>query len=146
MVVYMRMNRCEDDNTIFVKESPNNHIFAVIEATIMMERYLNSVNEAREAEESQEEAGRGEGDRQPEHDLDQLAKAAAGVAEGQREARGDDDDHRDDPRHRPLDGFEHRLQRRLPGHVRAGRVRGQRDDQQQRRCGGDVQKRFYGNA
>lgn len=52
MVVYMRMNRCEDDSTIFVKESPNNHIFAVIEATIMMERYLNSVNEAREAEES----------------------------------------------------------------------------------------------
>ena len=51
MVVYMRMNRCDNDSIIFVKNSPNNHIFAIIEATIMMERFLNNVDDAREAEE-----------------------------------------------------------------------------------------------
>src|SRR3546814_6791318 len=43
-------------------------------------------------------------DGQTEHDLDQLAEAARRVAEGEREAGGDDDDDRYDARHRPLDG------------------------------------------
>src|SRR3546814_12421979 len=66
---------------------------------------------AGEAEERQEEARSRECDGQTEHDLDQLAEAARRVAEGEREAGGDDDDDRDDARHRPLDGFKDGLQR-----------------------------------
>jgi hypothetical protein len=51
-----------------------------------------------------------------EHDLDQLAKAARRVTEREREARGNDDDDRDDARHRPLNGFEDGLQRAFPRH------------------------------
>ena len=58
---------------------------------------------AAELEEGQEEARRGEGDRQAEDDLDQPAKAARGLAEGERQAGDDDDDHRDDLGDRALD-------------------------------------------
>ena len=51
---------------------------------------------AAELEEGQEEARRGEGDRQAEDDLDQPAEAAGGFTERQRQAGDDDDDHRDD--------------------------------------------------
>ena len=49
-----------------------------------------------EREERQEEARCGKGDRQAEDDLDQPAEAAGGLAEGERQAGDDDDDHRDD--------------------------------------------------
>src|SRR3546814_13071926 len=55
-----------------------------------------------EAEEGQEERGRRERDGQAEDDLDQFAKAARRVAEGQRQAGGNDVDDWDDARHRPL--------------------------------------------
>src|SRR3546814_7654496 len=76
-----------------------------------------------EAEEGQEERGRRERDGQAEDDLDQFAKAARRVAEGQRQAGGNDDDDCDDARHRPLDGVEDGLQRPFPGHAGTGRVR-----------------------
>src|SRR3546814_15715048 len=56
---------------------------------------------AGEAEERQEEARSRECDSQTEHDLDQLAESARRVPEGEREARGDDDDDRDDACTRP---------------------------------------------
>jgi hypothetical protein len=46
--------------------------------------------------ERQEEARRGEGDRETEDDLDQPAKAAGRIAEGERQAGHGDDDDRDD--------------------------------------------------
>ena len=82
---------------------------------------------AAEGEERQEEGRGRKGDRQAEDDLDQPPEAARGVAEGQRQAGDDDDDHRDDLGDRPLDGFEDRLKRRFPGHGRAGRMGGPRD-------------------
>lgn len=51
MVIYRRMNRSDNDSIIFVKDSPNNHIFAMIEATDMLEHFLNSVDDAQTAEE-----------------------------------------------------------------------------------------------
>src|SRR3546814_14728449 len=69
---------------------------------------------AGEAEERQEEARSRECDSQTEHDLDQLAESARRVAEGEREARGDDDDVRAAACHQPLDGFEDGLHRALP--------------------------------
>ena len=45
-----------------------------------------------------------------------VAESAGRVAEREREACGDDDDDRDDARHRPLDGFEDGLQRAFPRH------------------------------
>src|SRR3546814_1572463 len=77
---------------------------------------------AGEREERQEERGRGERDGQAEDDLDQLAEAAAGIAEGQRQAGGNDDDDRDDARHRPLDGFEDGGQRPFPGDRKSTRL------------------------
>ena len=62
---------------------------------------------AAELEEREEEARRGEGDRQTEDDLDQPPKSARGFAERQRQAGDDDDDHRNDLGDRPLD--------RIPG-------------------------------
>ena len=49
-----------------------------------------------------------------EHDLDQPAEAARGVAEGQRQAGDDDDDHRDDLGDRAFDRLQDLLQRLLP--------------------------------
>jgi hypothetical protein len=75
----------------------------------------------------QEEARCGKGDREAEHDLDQPAKAARRVAEGEAEAGDDDDDDRHDLGDRPLDALEDRLQRRFPRHRRARRM-GRRGD------------------
>ena len=79
---------------------------------------------AAEREERQEEARGGEGDREAEDDLDQAAEAAGGLAEGQRQAGDDDDDHGDDLGDRPLDRFQDLVERLLPRHVRAGRAGG----------------------
>ena len=51
MILYMRMNMSDNDSTIFVKDSSNNHIFAMIEATNMLEHFLNSLDDAQTAEE-----------------------------------------------------------------------------------------------
>src|SRR6202011_3852831 len=72
-------------------------------------------------EEGQEEGARREGDRQPENDLDQSAHPARGLAEGESQARADDDDDCDDLGNRTLDAVEDLSQRLFPGHVRAGR-------------------------
>src|SRR5690606_3163733 len=117
---------------------------------------------AGERKEGQEERGRGEGDAQPEHDLDQLAESARRVAEGQREPRGDDDDDRDDARHRPLNRLQNGLQRAFPRHRGTGGLRRSGQEQQQRgqqqplprragqatqpREAGQVGKRIYGKT
>ena len=62
----------------------------------------------------------GEGDRQAEDDLDQPPEAAGGLAEGERQAGDDDDDHRDDLGDRTLDRIQDLLERLLPRHVGAG--------------------------
>src|SRR3546814_2970606 len=77
-----------------------------------------------EGKERQEERGRRERDRQPEHDLDQPPESTRGIAEGQGQAGDDDDDHRDDPGNGPLDRLQQGLQWRFPRHVGAGRIRG----------------------
>jgi len=46
-------------------------------------------------------------------------KAASGIAEGERQTGHDDDDHRDDVRHRPLDRLKDLLERLFPRHVGA---------------------------
>jgi len=84
-----------------------------------------------EIEEGQEEGARGEGDREPENDLDQSAHPARGLPKREREARADDDDDRDDLGHRTLDAIEDLGQRLFPGHVRAGRE-GEPGPQQER--------------
>src|SRR3546814_3452816 len=61
---------------------------------------------AAEREKRQKEGAGGERDRQAEHDLDELAGAAAAVAEGERQAGDDNDHHRDDLGDRSLDGLE----------------------------------------
>ncbi len=61
------------------------------------------------------EARRGEGDRDPEDDLDEPAETPARVAEGERQARRDDDDHRDDLGDRALDGIQDVLERLSQG-------------------------------
>src|SRR3546814_2345178 len=67
--------------------------------------------------------------RQAEHDLDQLAEAAAGIAKGERQAGDDDHDHGDDLRHRPFDRFEDGLEWGFPGHRRTGGARRGRQSQ-----------------
>ena len=62
----------------------------------------------------------GEGDREAEDDLDQPAKSARGVAERQRQAGDDDDDHRDDLGDRAFDRLQDLIERLLPRHVGAG--------------------------
>src|SRR5439155_15116527 len=79
-----------------------------------------------EIEEGQEEGARRKRDREPEHDLDQSAHSARGLAKGEREARADDDDNRDDLGDRTLDAVEDLGQRLFPGHVRARRARARR--------------------
>src|SRR3546814_4574725 len=68
---------------------------------------------------SQEEARCREGDRQAEHDLDQLAETAARFAERQCQPGNDDNDDRDDLGERPLHRFQDLLERFFPGHARA---------------------------
>lgn len=84
---------------------------------------------AAKGEEGQKEARRREGDRQAKHDLDEPARPARGVAEGERQAGDDDDDHRDDLGDRPLDRFQHLLEWLFPRHVGARRMggRGERE-------------------
>ena len=57
-----------------------------------------------------------------EDDLDQPAEAAGGFAEGERQACGDDDDHRDYLGDRTLDRIQDLGQRLLPRHVGAGGI------------------------
>jgi RteC protein len=47
IIVYHRMKGTERDKDIFVRSSPNNHIFAIIEATSMMEEFLYNINDPR---------------------------------------------------------------------------------------------------
>src|SRR5947209_13970187 len=70
-----------------------------------------------EIEEGQEEGARRKRDREPEHDLDQSAHSARGLAKCEREARADDDDddNRDDLGDRTLDAVEDLAQRLFPG-------------------------------
>src|SRR3546814_19877753 len=75
---------------------------------------------AAEAEEAEEERAGGEGDREAEHDLDQATEAARRVAESEREASGDNHDHRDDLGDRPLDRLKDGLPGRFPRPRRAG--------------------------
>lgn len=79
---------------------------------------------AAKAEEGEEEAGGGEGDRQTEDDLDQLAEAARRLAKCQGEARHDDAEDRDDLGDRPLDRVEDVLEGRFPGHTGTGGASG----------------------
>lgn len=51
IVVYSRMKRTDKDNVLFIKNSSDNYIFAVIEASIMMEEFLNKVNDPRSIDE-----------------------------------------------------------------------------------------------
>ncbi len=60
----------------------------------------------------------------PKHDLDQPAEAAGGIAEGQRQAGNDDDDHRHDFRHGTFDRLQDLLERLFPRHRRTGSVSG----------------------
>ena len=46
-IVYYRMKGIDQDEKLFVRDSPNNHIFALIEATSMMEEFLYNVNDPR---------------------------------------------------------------------------------------------------
>mgnify|MGYP001335287270 CR=1 FL=1 len=66
--------------------------------------------------------GTGEGDRKPEHDLDEAAKAAGGVAECERQAGRDDDDNGDDLGDRTFNRLENFLKRLFPRHRRTGGV------------------------
>jgi hypothetical protein len=47
LIVYYRMKGIDQDEKLFVRDSPNNHIFALIEATSMMEEFLYNVNDPR---------------------------------------------------------------------------------------------------
>src|SRR3546814_13901294 len=69
---------------------------------------------AAEAEEGEEEARRGKGDRQTEHDLDETTETAGRFAERERKASDNNDDDRDDFGDRALHGFPHLLQRLFP--------------------------------
>src|SRR3546814_15486347 len=66
---------------------------------------------AAEGKEGQEEARRGEGDRQAENDLHEPAEAARRVAESKAEAGDDDDNHRDDLGDGPFHALADRLER-----------------------------------
>jgi len=46
-IVYYRMKSTDQDENLFVKNSPNNHIFALVEATSMMEEFLYNINDPR---------------------------------------------------------------------------------------------------
>jgi RteC protein len=46
-IVYYRMQSTKDDYIIFTKKSSDNYIFALIEATIMMEEFLYNINDPR---------------------------------------------------------------------------------------------------
>lgn len=50
-IVYYRMKSTDRDENIFTKDSPNNHIFALIEATSMMEEFLHHINDPRSIDE-----------------------------------------------------------------------------------------------
>lgn len=50
-IAYFRLKSFENDNNIFIRNSPNNHIFALIEATSMMEEFLNNINDPRTIDE-----------------------------------------------------------------------------------------------
>src|SRR3546814_15676648 len=74
---------------------------------------------AAEGKEGQEEARRGEGDRQAENDLHEPAEAARRVDESKAEAGDDDDNNRDDLDDGPFNALADGPERRLPGHRRA---------------------------
>ncbi len=50
-IVYYRMRSTDRDENLFVRNSPNNHIFALIEATSMMEEFLYSIDDERTIDE-----------------------------------------------------------------------------------------------
>ena len=50
-IVYYRMKDTDQDERLFVRNSPNNHIFALIEATSMMEEFLYSIDDDRTIDE-----------------------------------------------------------------------------------------------
>ena len=50
-IVYYRLKSTDKDAKIFTKDSPNNHIFALIEATSMMEDFLHRINDPRSIDE-----------------------------------------------------------------------------------------------
>ncbi len=50
-IIYYRMKSTDDDENLFVRNSPNNHIFALIEATSLMEEFLYNVNDPRTIDE-----------------------------------------------------------------------------------------------
>src|SRR3546814_20885902 len=77
---------------------------------------------AAEGKEGQEEARRGEGDRQAENDLHEPAEAARRVAESKAEAGDEDDNHPDHLGAGPFTALEDRLERSLPGHRTPPRV------------------------
>src|SRR5690606_1960942 len=93
---------------------------------------------AAERKERQEETRRCERNRQAEHDLDQLAKTAACIAEGQSQASHDTDDDGDDLGDRHLDGLEDALKGCFPWHRRTGRMggRGEQETNGKGGCGG----------
>ncbi len=45
--IYYRMKSTDNDHDLFVRNSPNNHIFALIEATSLMEEFLYNVDDPR---------------------------------------------------------------------------------------------------
>lgn len=51
LIVYYRMKSTENDDILFIRNSPNNHIFALIEATSMMEEFLYNINDPRNIDE-----------------------------------------------------------------------------------------------
>ena len=50
-VAYYRMKGTDQDENLFLRNSPNNHIFALIEATSMMEEFLYSIDDDRTIDE-----------------------------------------------------------------------------------------------
>ena len=90
-----------------------------------------------EAEEAQEEARCGKGDGEAEHDLDEAAESAGGIAKGKRQSGDDDDDHCHDLRDRAFDRLQDLLKRRFPRHRRSRRMgrAGHQADQEEPACG-----------
>src|SRR3546814_1356776 len=93
------------------RSTPYRHTLALHDARPLLRsrrwnRRSSDQRSAAEAEEGQEEARCREGDRQAEHDLDQLAETAARFAERQCQPGNDDNDDRDDLGDRPLHRFQ----------------------------------------
>lgn len=50
-IIYYRMQSTDRDDNLFVRNSTNNHIFALIEAESMMEEFLSKINDSRNIDE-----------------------------------------------------------------------------------------------